>query len=165
MADLRYTKSMMTNVIGYWRRRVTQLPNPILLGRAFLMPFVYVVGGSAILLGIAGAAIGLNPVEVSVDFLAKTGAVLIPMVLKLLVIWLVYTAVYMVAILRYELAVAIPVSCALEFVFKVAAPMRHWDLHPTRIVMPVHSPAHQTSRSVCKLRIHGWEAGLPPQQE
>lgn len=68
---------------------------PPRLARLITWPFAIVVGGAAAMLALAAATAGLNPIAVVADFLADAAVDLIPLVLRLLAIWAIYTILYL----------------------------------------------------------------------
>ena len=77
-----------------WRTQIPRLPHPWHLGKAFVYPYVGVVGLFTALLALCWTLLGVNPIEACVDFLVESAIVLSPLMLKLGIIWLVYTAAY-----------------------------------------------------------------------
>ena len=73
------------------------LLTPFALARAMILPFIWIPGGMALMLGLAASTIGLDPAEFIADFLADSAIVLSPLALKCAGIWAGYTAIYFIA--------------------------------------------------------------------
>ena len=68
---------------------------PARLARAFVWPFVIVGGGATLMLALAAASVGLNPVAFAGDFLAEAAVDVSPLAMRLLAIWAIYTTIYL----------------------------------------------------------------------
>lgn len=73
---------------------LSDLP-PTRLARAFLWPFVIVIGGAMAMLMLAAVSVGLDPVAFAGDFLADAAVAVSPIAMQLLVIWAIYTTLYL----------------------------------------------------------------------
>lgn len=67
---------------------------PIALAWAMILPFIWVVGGAALMLALAAITVGIDPAPFVAEFLADATVVLTPLALKLGGIWVAYTAIY-----------------------------------------------------------------------
>lgn len=69
---------------------------PARLARAFAWPFVIVGGGATLMLALAAASVGLNPVAFAGDFLAEAAVDVSPLAMRLLAIWAIYSTLYLI---------------------------------------------------------------------
>ena len=68
---------------------------PTRLARAFLWPFVIVIGGAMAMLMLAAVSVGLDPIAFAGDFLADAAVAVSPIAMQLLVIWAIYATLYL----------------------------------------------------------------------
>lgn len=95
-----------------WRTQPPRLPHPWHLGKAFIYPYIGVVGLYTAVLAICWMLLGINPVEACLDFLLESAIVLSPLIVKLGILWLIYTGAYLLSLLQYELTLVLPIASA-----------------------------------------------------
>ena len=151
-------------MISTARKHPLSALTPARLARTFLWPFVIVVGGATAMLMLAAVSVGLDPVAFAGDFLADAAVAVSPMAMRLLMIWAIYTTLYLLLAwdVRYYApranAIADPpvgafVGFLLHLEAKVALVMR---LQPCRQVQ------HRLDRAIPS---PAWSPGTHPQIE
>ena len=157
-----------------WRTQIPRLPHPWHLGKAFVYPYVGVVGFFTALLALCWTLLGVNPIEACLDFLLESAVVLSPLVLKLGIVWLIYTGAYLLSLLQYELALVIPLAGTAAAVpifhakaacFRLAASLGRWVPRPIPTKTSVCSSQYRHYASWTNPAACGWKAGLHPQRE